>query len=502
MKTKTNIFLIIAFLLFVLAIWSAFLFIPQPNVIAMPAQEEIIDLTNSDFDDTIYIYDNNSTWETYAEKLLTPEDFDRGNIQGKAAGLTAKDYRDIQYATHKMEMKLPPGEIYGMTLDTADYSMKIYINGKLTDTVGNPADNSKDTVPRTAKKTYFFESDSDVTTVIVQAANWVHKQGAYPPEFYVGTSDNIVKYNNHDLIMSFLITGGLLTAFLYYLGLFILNRSRKPVLIFSVCCLLLALMANSFIPLFIPEYNWFIAIGFEYIVHFLTFGMLVLFLDTFFIDLYHRYIARAYYVITAVFILLTIVLAPRIYTGLLIIFDGLSVFMIIYTLVSLALKLKEKKLQNFLAFIGISFVCLLGLNDILFHNDIQVIGQIFGQKFTTPIAMLFFVFCFGLIISIDYEQTERKMIRAEQMVREAEQRYTELLVIQGNATHVNSSDFNLSQRETDVLWLMLSGKTRKEIADILSVSINSVNTYFSRIYKKTGVSNMGGLFQIFGIPKK
>lgn len=474
---------------------------PRPAEVALADGNGGVDLTEVDFTDTVYFY--HDYWDSYPEKLYTPADFKSDTVTESPKQLNTEDYRKIEYATHRLELKLPAGVTYGLYTKSSDYSMRIYINGELIDTVGTPTDSKDTTEPRTAERTYYFTPETNTTEIVVQAANWVHREGAYSPDLRIGTAENIDAYGNYKLIIAFLITGGLLTAFLYHLGLFVLNRKRTAMLVFAACCLLLALQMNKLIPLFFPSYNWYIAIGFEYIVHFLTFALLVLFLDMLFSRLYNKYVARVYYGMAGVFILLTFVLQPEVYSNLLIIFDAASLGMVLYTLIRLSMKLKEGKLQNLLAFIGIVLVCLFGVNDILYQNNIHFLGSFAGQQFTTPIAMLFFVFCYGLVISLEYAEIEKKMLAAEHMVLEAEQRYTALLQqSQDTAAPVLPADYNLTQRETDVLWLLLDGKTRQEIADLLFISMGTVNTHCTRIYKKTGRANTADLLRLFGVPEK
>ena len=51
----------------------------------------------------------------------------------------------------------------------------------------------------------------------------------------------------------------------------------------------------------------------------------------------------------------------------------------------------------------------------------------------------------------------------------------------------------LSQRETQVLQLVASGKTNKEIAEILFISINTVITHRKNISSKLGIRTASGL---------
>lgn len=340
-------------------------------------------------------------------------------------------------------------------------------------------------------------------TVVAQTSNWVHKEGAYSPKFYIGTAGNIENHNRHDQMIIFLITGGLLTACLYHLGLFVLNRRRVSVLLFALCCLLLVFMANPPLPLFLPDYNWFAAFRIEYIVHFLTFAMLSLFLDVLFPGLLHKIGMRAYYVLAGVYILLSLVLPTAALSASLIVFDVASAGMIAYILIRLGMALREKKPQNFLAFVGIALLCLFGVNDVFFANGTFLFGDFTGKLFSMPVAMLFFVFCYGLVISLEYSEIEKKMQAAQSMVREAEARYLALTRrMEDTRRFAEPSAYGLSGREKDVLWLLLDGKTRAEIAGALQLSAGTINTYCGRIYTKTKVSSLQELFLLFGVPEK
>ena len=55
------------------------------------------------------------------------------------------------------------------------------------------------------------------------------------------------------------------------------------------------------------------------------------------------------------------------------------------------------------------------------------------------------------------------------------------------------SDEALSQRETEILVLVAKGYMSKEIADMLNISMNTVNTHRKNITAKTGIKSIAGL---------
>jgi len=54
------------------------------------------------------------------------------------------------------------------------------------------------------------------------------------------------------------------------------------------------------------------------------------------------------------------------------------------------------------------------------------------------------------------------------------------------------SDYGLSDREKEILQLMVTGLIKKEIAERLSLSIHTVDTYLRRIYEKLEVNTRTG----------
>lgn len=54
---------------------------------------------------------------------------------------------------------------------------------------------------------------------------------------------------------------------------------------------------------------------------------------------------------------------------------------------------------------------------------------------------------------------------------------------------VNLALKNLTPREKQIAEYILQGKTYKEVADLLSISVRTVNTHVTNIFKKTNVSN-------------
>ncbi len=506
MSRKREKIYIIVFFVLILIVWAMFSLIPTERPTELEPVNGVRDLSAEDFTDSLFhIADR---WENYPEKLYTPQDFGSGTVTEAPRYIADSELRKIQYATHRLGLKLPPAAVYAMSLKSSDYAMRIFIDGKEIDSVGNPGSSRETTVPRTGERMYTFYTDSGDVEIIVQTANFVHKDSGYPPEFILGLPQNIRHAEQHKDFNGALIIGCLLLTCIYHFALFLLNRRRKVVLLFAICCLLFIFLTNKIIPMAWHDYNWFFALRFEYLVHFLTFGMVAYFLYTLYPKLFNRFVMLCYFGIAAFYCVTAIVFDSTIYTRLLIGFDAVSVALMIYIVVLLAWQARDGQLRHLLSFTGIFVLFLFGVNDILFHNNILFIGPVAGQIFTAPLGMLFFIVCYALTISAELRDSEEAIERAKLEIAEAEARYTalqaQLAKSEGKTERprIKLSDFNLSERETNVALLMIDGKQRKEIAALLVLSMGTVNTYCSRIYKKTNCSSLADLLRLLGMNEK
>ena len=413
---KNNIYYSIIFFTLVLALWIGFLFAPQPDMVELPTANGVYDLADYNFENAVY-HISNRAWQSITHQLYTPKDLQSGNITETFRSLGQTEAMNTSHATHIIKLALPPDAYYGISMMTAEYAMRIFIDDSEIDSVGVPGTTRANTEHRTLERTYYFSPKSETTTILVQTANFVHKEGSGAPNFIIGTTENIVERNNIALSVSFLIVGCLIATFLHHIGLFLLNRNRKIELIFAACCLLLALMNKKLFLMFVPDYTFAVGIRLEYAILFFTCALFVLFLEALHPKLMNRYITRGYYLISGLY-LLTLILDIQIFTSVIVGFHIISVLMIGYIFGRLGMSLRAGKLENYLSFVGMLVLGSLTVNDILYHQNITIIPPINGHFFMTPIGMVFFVSCYSLAMSVRHAETEKAMLDAQENERQ------------------------------------------------------------------------------------
>ncbi len=106
------------------------------------------------------------------------------------------------------------------------------------------------------------------------------------------------------------------------------------------------------------------------------------------------------------------------------------------------------------------------------------------------------------ILALVYQYVESNVISLFSHIVDIRQSSSELLttlvdVVAETRNEPEKNDtienYELSDRETDVLVLVAKGLSSKEIADRLSISIHTVNSHRKNITHKTGIKSVAGL---------
>jgi len=422
-NNRRNIIAILVYLAIILLIWAGLTAMPASELVRPPRidNDAIFDLRNSDIDGYIQYLGSGWDWDSWPERFYSPDDFKTGTV-GEPKVLFGEDYEYYQFFTHKITLLVVPGTTYGISIRSSDYAMRMFVYGEQAALVGLPGTTRAEAIPRTNFVVYYFTPQTDEVDIIVHTSNFVHNRGGTPPRLYISSVQNIERRLLSQTFMSFLIIGSLLTSGLYHLALFIMNRKRKTELIFSICCLLFLVMSIEPVLRFFPEYNWHIMFRVEYFVFYASFGMNVLLFDFLSSRLLNKWIGRVYYGICSLFILSIFVFDTVLFSTLIRYFYPIGIAMLLYGLVRMGMALKEGKLHNLLAFIGLFVMAFFIVNDVLLHTQIPHLLNLprlisyFGIQFTTAVGAVFFVFCYALLLALRYADTEREAF--ESSIRE------------------------------------------------------------------------------------
>jgi len=110
-------------------------------------------------------------------------------------------------------------------------------------------------------------------------------------------------------------------------------------------------------------------------------------------------------------------------------------------------------------------------------------------------------FCFGLFcillnIGILYLYIRQLIISDAQRFTIAVSEVKPIWTLENGLSDNFCKRYQLTDREKDIVEVMMKGKSNKEIADTLLISIRTVGTYLQNVYKKTGAPNRFALYSL------
>jgi DNA-binding CsgD family transcriptional regulator len=165
-----------------------------------------------------------------------------------------------------------------------------------------------------------------------------------------------------------------------------------------------------------------------------------------------------------------------------ILFDNIIVVEIVILVVMLVTGKKETdrkriKLRRSFAWLFLARYIILTLLFVLFVALLHQKGEVIPRSIRYPTAVVFVLF-FSLAPFIWIRFFFRKY--AESML---------VIVEDKQVLDLIYKKYNISNREQDIMKLILDGKTNKEIEDALFISYHTVKNHVYNLYQKLGVKN-------------
>jgi signal transduction histidine kinase len=162
--------------------------------------------------------------------------------------------------------------------------------------------------------------------------------------------------------------------------------------------------------MFFPDYNWFVVIRVEYIVHYTTFAMVIYFMYRLFPKLLHKRLVIGYLVISGTLILISVLADMTISSHIIRYYDAASVALALWVLIRLAVSLRQAQLQNLLGFTGMFVLTVFAVNDMIGRYTALNTPFQYNLSFTAPVGMVFFMLCYAMALALDFAETERRVI--------------------------------------------------------------------------------------------
>lgn len=359
---------------------------------------------------------------SYIPEILTPEDFALRQDEAQSGNPWYESS-----ATSRILLLVPEDKTYTLSTNSNDFAYRVFVNGECRFEVGNPANQEEDFEPGYAQMTIDVKPENGVIEVIQQSANFVHKEGGGHSNLYFGNNQDIQRMLALSFGPEYLIAGFFATLFLIHLILYIVRRSYKPNLIFSMLCftwmIRSGITGTKIFYAMLPSLSWELAFRCEYVSIPIAAILMVLLIREIFPQIPQQWFVKAMLSVSIVFSILCIFMNTLILSQVLMYYEVVFTLAIIYLLLRFCLKvphmLKQKQLQieHVISLVGFLIFMFASINDALYHAGVL---HAIGLKISfsaTGLAMLIFSF-FQMIVM--FYGTMRETAQAHERKNRAE----------------------------------------------------------------------------------
>lgn len=410
-KQLPRIILYVAVLLLVFAAYQPVMRLDNNYVVP---EEGIADPSGLDLSrQRARIYAQN--WEYYPGHLYTPHDFAQGQT---IAPVFENNVNPAEYGTYRVRVLLPAGITYGMTGRSFLFSQRVFIDGQLADEVGSPGESREETVPRTKTYAYYFTPEGEITEIIFQVANFHQRDGGGSFSFSLGQAPIVERYRIQRIAGTMAVAGCLLAIGLFFIGMFIFFARRRYFLYFACASLLIALRAmlvgDKPIMEFLPNLNWHIAIGAEYLGLVLIVVFFLLYMCSLYPGILHRAVTGTVLGVSALYGLSILFTDPLFYSGFVSWYAVIWAATGLLILVQLIRRLRHGGPQEWLIFTGFVVFLAAAINDQIQHS----LPVYMAWYDATLMGMVVFLFMNMTALTLGFSRTESELSHARAQERE------------------------------------------------------------------------------------
>jgi len=372
------------------------------------ADKGIIDLREQNINGKDFAL--NGEWQLYWHQLLEPAQTDTAKFSytpfpqsWNKANLPA-----IGYATYKLTVLLPHkrGEL-ALFIPDVYTSYNLYINNRLFANNGTPAVTRQAYSPHWISITRELAFTSDTLVLVLQVANFLHSKGGPYKEIIIGDRTRLMEEEKRDLAIDFSLGGCIFMSGLFFLGLFMFGEKDKATLFFALFSLFYSYriigVRMYVLHSALPNLDWGIAVHIEYISLFAAVGMFMLYMRYLYAEDVNRQIVKIMVAVCTVFILVTILFAPIVFTTLIKPFLILVIVYIFYVLFVYLKAYKNKRPGSIYALLS---TCIMLV--IILTIDLEYFGLITYSRVLLFLGYIIFFFLQSLILSFRFAYELKK----------------------------------------------------------------------------------------------
>ncbi len=424
--------------------------------------------------------------------------------EGAGIGVLPKAWKERPYgfASYRLRVSgLSPGSAYGILAPYQATAYALYVDGELASSNGRVGRSGEDSAPGYLPEVLSFTAEGAEAELILQVSNFHHRRGGPFQTILFGDPDSVGRIDVGRALADGLLASLYLLMGLYQFSFFLVRRERGVAylalfLLFAEMNCVAGTREVLLLRLF-PDFSWYF---FQKLCYFAAYGAplwLFLFAHRLYGGLSRGQVAALAAPFPAIFLLVALT-PPRTFTTLNNIFQLYAVFTLGMVFAMIAAAVKAKVRGAGIVLTGFLLLGAAAASAIFFSNDRIEGGAILPLGFLEYYRITFFDRFSLSLTSLSYLATLAFVgifclsyfFRHPSVLRGAAAEAPGPLDVEEAAARLG-----LSAREAEIAAAMLEGKSNKEIAIDLRISLSTVKTHASRIFRKTGVDSRSGLFR-------
>ncbi|OWA36002.1 hypothetical protein B9G55_09025 [Saccharibacillus sp. O16] len=268
------------------------------------------------------------TWEFYPNVLLTPDDFahNQGVLPARklltvpGAWNSAMSNSSLGAGTYRLiiDFGRKVDEDYALKIDNIRMSSQAYLNGDKVGSSGYPSlDHTLDEQKNLPYIGFSHLSGSQVELVI-QVTNYSYVSGGIVGSVTLGPESIILRDKQVDWAGDFSAFFGFFLPGLLFLLLHMLHKRERPALYLGLFCMLGALYmlthGEKLIGFFLPTMPYWVVLKLQAISASLIYLMLISYMNELMPGSIHRYLMRAYTLLTVSGAITALILPPEVFS--------------------------------------------------------------------------------------------------------------------------------------------------------------------------------------------
>lgn len=379
-------------------------------------------------------------WEFYYGRLLEPGDFKSGEPAGKSFIEVPNAWDDFMingkkagswgYATYRIRVITANDDPLYMKVMPQNSAFRLWTNGTYQGSVGRVGMNRDEEIPDYELNIYEVRPENNSIEIIIQVSNYSIYLGGLRCPVIIGTRELVYSEKNRMIAFDIFIFASLLVISMYYFGLFLMRRSDKSNLLFSVFTLMLSArtLVNNEYYLYelLPDANWEYMFKIDFLATTLCIPVFIYFIYLLYPVIVGFYIRMFFVVCSIIYSYLILFFPLWIYSPYMPYYNAITLAGCLFTFYVLIRAVIDKKEGAKLALLGFCLLFLTVVNDILSVNSIintiqlssfGVFAFILMQSF---ISSMKFANAYTRIEELSYNLEIKVRLRTQELEEEKE----------------------------------------------------------------------------------